>query len=186
MPPCDWQSNTYCYIGQMWTGTMYWHVKARNANGQEGDWSDTWSFTIQEIPSTLPPPWLGQGCNTPHTGPGGLRAGDYDPNSLTQEKRQWLFEVFGNSGIAPVGYGGQTCPWQNTSPPQQPWFGQGCNSAYTGPGGLQAGSYDPNSLSQERRQWLFEVFGNYGTAPVGYGGVTCPWQTIPRTSSLAI
>jgi len=47
MTPCDWQNSTSCHIGQLWPGTMYWHVKARNANGQESSWSDTWSFTIQ-------------------------------------------------------------------------------------------------------------------------------------------
>ena len=50
MVPCDWQSGTSCHIGQMWPGTMSWHVKARNSNGQETDWSDTWSFTIQDVP----------------------------------------------------------------------------------------------------------------------------------------
>ncbi|RIK28709.1 MAG: hypothetical protein DCC52_08080 [Chloroflexi bacterium] len=40
MTPCDWQSGTSCHIGQMWPGTMY-------------DWSETWSFTIEE---QAPPP----------------------------------------------------------------------------------------------------------------------------------
>jgi hypothetical protein len=55
MTPCDWQSGTSCHIGQMWPGTMSWRVKARNASGQETDWSDTWSFTIQETPPTQTP-----------------------------------------------------------------------------------------------------------------------------------
>ncbi len=55
MTPCNWQSATSCHIGTMWPGTMYWHVKARNANGQESEWSETWSFTIQEPPPTSPP-----------------------------------------------------------------------------------------------------------------------------------
>ncbi|MHC1740535.1 MAG: glucosaminidase domain-containing protein [Anaerolineaceae bacterium] len=50
MTPCDWQNGTSCHIGQMWAGTMYWHVKARSSSGQESDWSDTWSFTIQDAP----------------------------------------------------------------------------------------------------------------------------------------
>lgn len=45
----------------------------------------------------------------PGTGPGGIKAGDYPPTSLTQEQRQWLFNAFGHSGIAPVGYGGERC-----------------------------------------------------------------------------
>lgn len=46
MVPCNWISGTSCRIGTMWPGTMYWHVKARNGTG-ESDWSDTWSFVIQ-------------------------------------------------------------------------------------------------------------------------------------------
>ncbi len=57
MTPCNWQSSTSCHIGQMWPGTMSWHVKAKNSSGQESDWSDTWSFTIQNNPPpTSPPP----------------------------------------------------------------------------------------------------------------------------------
>jgi len=55
MTPCDWQGSTSCHIGQMWPGTMSWHVRARNASGQESDWSDTWTFTIQEPPATPTP-----------------------------------------------------------------------------------------------------------------------------------
>ncbi len=51
MVPCDWQGNTSCIIGQMWPGTMLWHVKARSSDGRESDWSDTWNFTIQESPT---------------------------------------------------------------------------------------------------------------------------------------
>ena len=47
MVPCNWVNGTSCWIGTMWPGTMYWHVKARDASGNEGDWSDTWSFIIQ-------------------------------------------------------------------------------------------------------------------------------------------
>jgi hypothetical protein len=56
MTPCNWQSGTSCHIGQMWPGTMLWHVKARNSGGQESDWSDTWSFTIQNAPSPTSTP----------------------------------------------------------------------------------------------------------------------------------
>ncbi len=59
MVPCNWVSGTSCWIGTMWPGTMYWHVKARNGTG-EGDWSDTWSFVIQNgggpTPVGTPPP----------------------------------------------------------------------------------------------------------------------------------
>ena len=128
------------------------------------------------------PAWFGQGCGTSSTGPGGLRAGGYSPQDLTQQQRQWLFEVFGNSGSAPDGYGGQTCSWQNQPAQQQAkpaWFGQGCGTSSTGPGGLRAGGYSPQELTQQQRQWLFEVFGNSGIAPDGYGGQTCGWQNQP-------
>lgn len=48
MTPCDWQSGASCHIGTMWPGTMSWHVKARNAGGQESNWSETWTFAIQQ------------------------------------------------------------------------------------------------------------------------------------------
>lgn len=121
-------------------------------------------------------PWFGQGCGTSYTGPGGIHAGSYSPQTLSQEQRQWLFEVFGNNGIASEGYGGQDCNNNPPAPSQPAWFGQGCGTSYTGPGGLRAGGYSPQNLSQEQRQWLFEVFGNNGTASVGYGGQTCSWQ----------
>ena len=41
------------------------------------------------------------------TGPGNIAPGSYEPQGLTQEQRQWLFNYFGNQGNAPVGYGGQ-------------------------------------------------------------------------------
>lgn len=52
MMPCDWVTTTSCRIGQMWPGTMYWRVKATNSFGQESNWSETWSFVIQESTKT--------------------------------------------------------------------------------------------------------------------------------------
>ena len=40
-------------------------------------------------------------------GPGGITKGSYDPNSLTQGQKQWLWEQFGHSGEASAGYGGE-------------------------------------------------------------------------------
>lgn len=51
------------------------------------------------------------------TGPGGITAGDYPPESLAQEQRQWLFEKFGHTGIASVGYGGERCQGSSSPPP---------------------------------------------------------------------
>jgi len=56
MTPCDWQSGTSCRIGTMYPGTFSWHVRARNASGQESEWSNTWTFTIQGPTQTPPPP----------------------------------------------------------------------------------------------------------------------------------
>lgn len=39
-----------------------------------------------------------------------------------------------------------------------------------GPGGITVGSYSPQDLTQEQRQWLWQQFGHNGEAPVGYGG----------------
>lgn len=40
-------------------------------------------------------------------GPGGITQGSYDATKLSQDQRQWLWENFGHSGQAPVGYGGE-------------------------------------------------------------------------------
>lgn len=170
MTPCDWQSSITCHIGPMWPGTMSWHVKARQANGQESDWSDTWTFTITESQPTVLPPVCTAPCQC-GTGPGGIIAGNYDPTTLTQDQRQWLWMAFGHSGEAPVGYGGEECQAQQTSP-QPPICTARCQCG-TGPGGIIAGSYDPVPLTQEQRQWLWEAFGHSGEAPVGYGGEPC-------------
>lgn len=100
------------------------------------------------------------------TGPDGITAGGYDPTKLTQAQRQWLFERFGHSGEAPVGYGGESCASQTSQI-------RVCPTNATGPGGITAGGYDPTILTQVQRQWLFEQFGHTGEAPVGYGGETC-------------
>ena len=88
MTPCDWQSGTSCHIGQMWPGTMSWHVKARNSNGQETDWSDTWSFTIQDIPQpptdTPRPSFTGNIAPQANRSPDGIGSGNaFDGNLST-------------------------------------------------------------------------------------------------------
>lgn len=51
------------------------------------------------------------------SGPGGVRKGDYDPRTLSQDQRQWLWEKFGRSGTAPAGYGGERPPAPPAPPP---------------------------------------------------------------------
>lgn len=88
MTPCNWQSETTCHIGQMWPGTMFWHVKARNSSGQESEWSETWSFTIQDIPSpptnTPPPSFTGNIAPQASRSPDGIGSGNaFDGNLST-------------------------------------------------------------------------------------------------------
>ncbi len=45
MTPCNWQTQTSCFIGQMAPGTFSWHVRARNSNAQS-EWSETLQFSI--------------------------------------------------------------------------------------------------------------------------------------------
>lgn len=54
MVPCDWGNSTSCGLGKMWPGTLFWHVKARDASGKETEWSDTWSFTVSNAETPLP------------------------------------------------------------------------------------------------------------------------------------
>lgn len=112
----------------------------------------------------------------PGIGPGGIKPGSYPPTKLSQGQRQWLFEIFGNKGIASDGYGGQDCG-------NQPQTGLRPCPSGTGPDGITPGSYPPTSLKQEQRQWLFNIFGNSGVAADGYGGEDCqghiPWSPSP-------
>lgn len=57
-----WIGDTAHHIGTMWPGTYSWHVKARDNNGVESNWSETWTFTIQESASSTSPP---AATNTP-------------------------------------------------------------------------------------------------------------------------
>jgi hypothetical protein len=51
MQPCGWSSATSCAIGQVPPDNTYsWHVKARNSDLSESDWSPTWTFTILPVP----------------------------------------------------------------------------------------------------------------------------------------
>ena len=46
MTPCNWQTATTCRIGQMWSGTFYWKVMARNSARLESNWGGPWTFSI--------------------------------------------------------------------------------------------------------------------------------------------
>ncbi len=49
-------------------------------------------------------------------GPEGITKGSYKAQDLTQSQRQWLWEQFGHSGEAPVGYGGESTEEQKSDP----------------------------------------------------------------------
>jgi hypothetical protein len=118
-------------------------------------------------------------------GPRGIVAGDYPPSKLYQDERQWLFEVFGNQGIAPIGYGGEKCGTRVEDPIVN--FNHFiCNQGLRGPDGIPAGDYHPARLRSDEKQWLFEVFRNQGQAPVGYGGEFCQGQTTDPLKNLII
>jgi hypothetical protein len=51
-----WIGDTAYRIGTMWPGDYSWRVKARDYNGLESNWSETWTFTIQESASPTSPP----------------------------------------------------------------------------------------------------------------------------------
>jgi hypothetical protein len=106
------------------------------------------------------------------TGPGGITAGSYSPQSLTQEQRQWLWNLFGNNPneTAPAGYGGQGCSGQQPMVPP-------CPSGVGAPG-----SFEPSSLSQQQRNELYVAFGHSGEAPIGYGGESCYGGTMTLPS----
>ncbi len=53
--PCGVNVNVICSFTDVRPGTLHWHVKAIGPDGIESDWSDAWSFTIQE-PITTPSP----------------------------------------------------------------------------------------------------------------------------------
>jgi hypothetical protein len=136
--------------------------------------TSTWTPILPTLPPTvnsLPPCPAG-------TGPNGIRAGGYPPFRLTQDERQWLFNIFGNAGTAPVGYGGQPCGVDYGSG-EQNFFAMVCARGNAGPGGIRPGGYTPQNLTQDQRQWLWNEFresggGGSGIAPVGYGGQGCP------------
>jgi len=127
----------------------------------------------QPVPVVIVPPQSLSECPS-GSGPGGIIAGGYPPEKLTQDQRQWLFSIFGNAGEAPVGYGGQSCASNNRGSADENYRAFVCQRGDRGPGGILIGGYDPTSLNQDQRQWLFAQFGNQGTAPVGYGGEACP------------
>jgi len=49
---CGLNGNVICSFKDVKPGTLNWHVKAIGPSGNESDWSETWSFTIQESGTT--------------------------------------------------------------------------------------------------------------------------------------
>ena len=43
----------YTAISMLLEGTYFWHVRCRNSQGHWGNWSVTWSFSIETMPGTV-------------------------------------------------------------------------------------------------------------------------------------
>ncbi len=233
MTPCDGRGDTFCHIGQMQPGTMSWHVKVHNSNGQESDWSDTWSFTIGQVGIITITPTTASG--PPDTSPNQFNLvspfgnqqfrdgtlpnlqwrattdadGDtvryqvmiYNANSpdarLPGERDHFPSDWLTGTSWQPVnqgleiggrytwyvnaddGHGHQTTsidrgsfeivPHRTSSSPCPAGVGPG-------PTVYKAGDYDPNKLTQQEKDWLWHEFGHDSeshTAPDGYGGERC-------------
>ncbi len=53
-----WTNDIAYHIGTMWSGSFSWHVKSRNSQGQESEWSPTRVFKINQpenLASPIPP-----------------------------------------------------------------------------------------------------------------------------------
>jgi hypothetical protein len=90
MTPCDWQSGTSCRVGTMHPGTFSWHIRARNSSGQESEWSDTRTFTIQGPTQT--PPSTATKTNTPQPQAPGVPSlrDPANKSNHTQSKDVWF------------------------------------------------------------------------------------------------
>ncbi len=84
-------------------GRYTWYVVADDGRGGQTGSVEHWEFSIAAQPRTATSP-----CPR-GSGPDGITANDYDPNTLTQPQKQWLWHAFGHPGIAPIGYGGERC-----------------------------------------------------------------------------
>ena len=120
------------------------------------------------------------GCGTTG-GPNGIYAGRFEPTLLTQQERDWLYHVFGNSGSASEGFGGETCPGQNGDQRINA-FHMRCNTHRNdrGPGGIQIGAYPDTSLDTGQRDWLWDIFypnDRSAELSTGWSGEFCPWQS---------
>ena len=136
MTPCDWQSGTSCHIGQMWPGTMSWHVKARNGS-QESGWSDTWSFTIQEIPQSTntpaPPPSNRPSLSSPGNGSSWPQSTDITLSwNYLSGATQYKVELWGGpySTMTPCDWqGGTSCHIGQMWPGTMSWHVKARNSS---------------------------------------------------------
>lgn len=116
-------------------------------------------------------------------GPNRIWAGNYPPQRLYQEERNWLCQIFGDcrpGEQASVGYGGKSCNGAHMDPLDN-FTAMICRSGAIGPGGIRPGSYDAVQLHDQNpsgQQWLWEIFReplvDHPVVPVGWGGRQCP------------
>jgi hypothetical protein len=91
-------------LGAIGSGTITWHVKARNANFQESSWSTSASFIVQPVPN---PPAL----SSPNNGATFTQGTSITLSwSASAYATQYFVEVWGGP------YGGTTtvCSWQTS------------------------------------------------------------------------
>lgn len=116
MTPCNWQVSVGCFIGQMWPGVMYWHVKARNATSDESNWSATQTFTIQDFPASVPMSKLSlSGAPTGTVSTVYTFTASIEPISATTPIT-YLWQVTGQNPITHVGGLNDTLAYQWSSP----------------------------------------------------------------------
>ena len=172
MTVCDWQSGTSCHIGTMWPGTMSWHVRARNSNGQESEWSDTWTLTIQQSIPTVSTPTL----SSPGNGSSMAQSTDVTLVwNAASSATQYTVEIWGGP------YSKMTvCDWQG---------GTSCHIGQMWPGTISWHVKARGASGQESNwsdTWEFTI--QQGATPAGQPALSSPanGSNLPQTTDVTL